>query len=311
MILDYTEIPQANLGGGLQDTFELFARDFLEDLGFEILQHPDRGADGKKDLIVGEVRKGVGGKTIIRWLVSCKHYAHSGKSVSDTDELDINDRVAAHKCQGFLGVYSTLPATSLNTKLHGYGDKIEHEIYDRERIEKELFKHPEGLKLARRYFPISIEKYITQTPKPVKIFNEATAINCEYCGKDLLTTKNGIFVVLSDQNEQKISRSGKKYNPEKYIYFSCKGECDLRLDAKYRAKGLWYTGWEDIDDLMIPTLFLKNIMAYLNQLSDMEFSKEAHEKMKDLYINVFPHIVRELTEEEKERVGSLMEFGIF
>ena len=43
MVLNFTEIPQANLGGGLQGTFELFTRDFLEDIGFEILQNPDRG----------------------------------------------------------------------------------------------------------------------------------------------------------------------------------------------------------------------------------------------------------------------------
>ena len=52
MILDFKEIPQANLGSGLQDTFELFARDFLSYLGYRIIQDPDRGADGKKDLIV-------------------------------------------------------------------------------------------------------------------------------------------------------------------------------------------------------------------------------------------------------------------
>jgi hypothetical protein len=310
MIIDFTEIPQANLGGGLQDTFELFTRDFLEDLGFEIIQHPDRGPDGKKDLIVGEVRSGVGGKTSVRWLVSCKHFAHSGKSVSDTDEPDITDRVAAHKCQGFIGVYSTIPATSLNVKLNGYGDKICHQVYDRERIEKELLKHPLGIKLSRRYFPLSIDKFIVQNPKPVKIFNETTVINCEYCNKDLLTTKNGIFVLLSNPNEEKTSKSGHKYNEEKYVYFSCKGECDMRLEAKYRSKGLWNAGWEDIDDLMIPTLFLKNIMAYVNQLTDQDVSKETHEKMKQLYIRVFPHIVRELTDEEKERVKTIVQFGI-
>lgn len=311
MVLDFKEIPQANLGSGLQDTFELFARDFLEDVGFQIIQHPDRGADGKKDLIVGEVRNGVGGKTQLRWLVSCKHNAHSGKSVSDTDEPDIIDRVAAHKCQGFIGFYSTIPATSLNGKLHGYSDKIEHMVYDREQIEKELLRHPQGIKLARRYFPISTEKYITQNPKPVQIFNETPVIECDYCGKDLLTTKGGIFVVLSDDKEEKTSKSGYKYYEEKDVYFSCKGECDMRLEAKYRKQGLWNSGWEDIDDLMIPTLFLKNIMAYMNQLVDKEISKEAHEKMKQLYIRVFPHIIRELTDEEKRRVKMLTEFGVW
>jgi len=59
MILDFKEIPEANRGTGLQDTFELFTRDFLSFLGYRIVQDPDRGADGKKDLIVDEVIKGI------------------------------------------------------------------------------------------------------------------------------------------------------------------------------------------------------------------------------------------------------------
>ena len=86
MLLDFREIPQANVGGGLQDTFELFTRDFLAYLGYRIVQDPDRGADGKKDLIVDEIIKGITSEYTIRWLVSCKHYAHSGAAVKDSDE---------------------------------------------------------------------------------------------------------------------------------------------------------------------------------------------------------------------------------
>lgn len=82
MLIDFKEIPKANEGSGLQDTFELFARDFLEDYGYLIVQEPDRGADGKKDIIVKESRKGIAGVTEKLWLVSCKHYIHSGKSVT-------------------------------------------------------------------------------------------------------------------------------------------------------------------------------------------------------------------------------------
>jgi len=41
MILDFKEIPQANKGGGLQDTFELFTRDFLQLLGYRIIESPE------------------------------------------------------------------------------------------------------------------------------------------------------------------------------------------------------------------------------------------------------------------------------
>ena len=73
MILNFKEIPEANKGGGLQDTFELFTRDFLSHLGYRIIEDPDRGADGKRDLIVEERVVGLSDEYVIRWLVSCKH----------------------------------------------------------------------------------------------------------------------------------------------------------------------------------------------------------------------------------------------
>jgi hypothetical protein len=54
MIVDFKEIPPANSSDGYQDQFELFARDFLENLGFLIIEQPDRGQDGGKDLLISE-----------------------------------------------------------------------------------------------------------------------------------------------------------------------------------------------------------------------------------------------------------------
>src|SRR3954470_4102261 len=94
--LDFKDIPQANVAIGEQDTFELFAREFLELRGYQVLSGPDRGIDRGRDLIVRETRVGVGGETHVLWLVSCKHKAHSGQSVGLPDEHDIVDRVKSH-----------------------------------------------------------------------------------------------------------------------------------------------------------------------------------------------------------------------
>ena len=102
MILDFKEIPQANGNSGLQDSFELFVRNFLSYLGFIIIEDPDRGADGKRDLIVEEIIHGILKDERKRWLVSCKHYAFSGKAVKDTDESDIRDRLDHYDCSGFI-----------------------------------------------------------------------------------------------------------------------------------------------------------------------------------------------------------------
>ncbi len=52
MIIDFTDIAPSNKGGRNQDSFEQFACAFLEAKGFEIVQRPDRGPDGKKDMII-------------------------------------------------------------------------------------------------------------------------------------------------------------------------------------------------------------------------------------------------------------------
>src|SRR5689334_6215141 len=99
-MIDFKEIPQDG------EYWELFARDFLTELGFTIETSPDRGADGGKDFLVLEALKGNLNTYNFRWLVSCKHFANSGKSVQFGDEPDIADRLAAFGADGFLGFYS-------------------------------------------------------------------------------------------------------------------------------------------------------------------------------------------------------------
>ena len=310
MLLNFKEIPQANTGNGDQDTFELFARDFLEILGYEILQHPDRGADGKKDLIINEVRHGISGKTNIKWLVSCKHHAHSGKSVSDTDEPNITDRVSVHECDGFLGFYSTLPATSLGKNFEGLKKKIAIEAFDRERIEKILLESPEGLRLASRNFPVSFENYRIENPKPAKIFSDDSSIHCEYCNEDLLNTKTGIFVTMRKPTNWESEEH--KTNPYEKAYFSCKGECDYILKSRYMQNGILIDEWSDITDFLSPTTYIKKQMAWMNsfQKEKEEMTDEVFDKLKKLFLNTYPYISREQTTEEKEKVRFYLENGL-
>ncbi|MCT4583116.1 MAG: restriction endonuclease [Flavobacteriales bacterium] len=309
MILDFKEIPKANTGDGDQDTFELFSRDFLEILGYEIIQHPDRGADGKKDLIIQELRQGISGATKIKWLVSCKHYAHSGKSISDTDEPNILDRISVHECDGFFGFYSTLPAASLGKNFEGLKKKTSIEYFDRERIEKILLESPEGIRLASRYFPISFEKYKVENPKPAKIFSDNSSIHCEYCNEDLLKTKNGIFVTMRKPTDWKAKVH--KQNPYEKAYFSCKGKCDAILKDKYMQEEILLDEWADITDYLSPTTYIKKQMAWMNsfQKDGEEATDEVFEKLKKLFLNAFPYISREQTTEEKENVKFYLQNG--
>lgn len=158
-IIDFKEIPEAHIASGKQDSFEMFSRDFFECLGYRILSNPDRGADGGKDIVVEEKRVGPGGENTVKWLVSCKHKAHSGNTVKPTDDPNIRDRVEANQCDGFIGFYSTIPSSGLNNIILGLNKKIETQIFDKEKIEGHLLKTPKGVNLAKRYFPLSIKKW--------------------------------------------------------------------------------------------------------------------------------------------------------
>jgi hypothetical protein len=162
-VLDFKEIPQANLANGKQDEFELFARDFLVYLGYKIISEPDRGQDGGKDILIQECRTGIGGETKVVWLVSCKHFAHSnqgkGKAVGVDDEINVSDRLSSSKCDGFIGFYSTIASSGLNQKLKEISEdkRKEYQLFHRGNIEYSLFRFTEGLQVARRYFPKSMK----------------------------------------------------------------------------------------------------------------------------------------------------------
>jgi hypothetical protein len=109
--VDFKEIPSAQGGQEGQDAWALFTREFFAALHIDIEEGPDRGPDSGRDLVIAEVRKGVLGSGRHRWLISCKHFAPSKKSVSIRDEPDILGRVRRFKADGFIGFYSTIPSS--------------------------------------------------------------------------------------------------------------------------------------------------------------------------------------------------------
>ena len=301
-ILDFREIPEAHLASGEQDRFEMFARDFLEYLGYRILSSPARGADGGKDLIVEERRVGVGGETLVKWLVSCKHKAHSGESVKPSDDSNIRDRVEANGCRGFIGFYSTLPSSGLSSNISGLSGLIETQIFDKEKIESKLIGSAKGLELAQRYFPESIKKWQIDNPTPVKIFAEEPKLQCAYCHKDLLNPDLSGIIVLWERVQKDYEKEPQYYED---IYWCCKGHCDKSLSASRKGRG-WIDGWEDIPDLIIPHVFIKWVTVSLNELKDgCQYSEEAFKKFKHFLLNIYPFVTRDLTSKEKERVETL------
>lgn len=138
-------------------------------------------------------------------------------------------------------------------------------------------------------------------PKPVKIFSDEPALNCEFCGRNLLEEGiKGNFIVFKN-NDGKFA----------CIKFACK-EHDSIVTKKEISQNLNYSGWDDIDDMLIPTIWIKKLMAFMNELysSRESISNEYFEDVKKLFLNTFPYVTREMSKEELERVSSLLSLDI-
>lgn len=302
-VLDFKEIRSSNVGGSKQDSFELFARDFLSFMGLEVIEHPSRGPDGGRDLIVRESRRGVAGTTTVRWLVSCKHNARSGKAVGINDEPSVLERTEASNCQGFLGFYSTLPSTGLVRRLREL-KAVETNWFDGEQIESRLMRSTQGLVIAKRYFPRSIAHWTTEHPKPAKLGVGAEKLLCRSCGRDLLRQMRikgpARSLVTFWKNE------GDKGRRIDDLYWTCKNGCDFQLAGTWKPAGLCYTGWADLSDFRIPTHFLRTVMVFANKLYQHEIGGVAFEKFKTLLCALFPLVARDLTADEKEELDDLI-----
>ena len=300
-IIDFKEIPKANVANGNQDVFELFAREFFHALGFFVLEDPDRGQDGGRDIIISEKRTGIINDTEIRWLVSCKHKIHSGSAVNVSDEEDISDRIQFHRCDGFIGFYSTVVSSPLNRKFEALKDKYQIEIFDREKIERILLENRAVNKLIRRFFPQSYNEIELKSPS--NLLSKYEPLRCKVCGKDLLHRDmldkyEGIVVFVQDMDYYRCNAGKNKYTE---VYCVCKGICDRKMEAIAR--------WNDISDLVIPIQFLKFVLAIMNRIREYEdvYTDEAYGDLKNIIISLAQITMKGQSEKDINRVKSLLE----
>ena len=104
--------------------------------------HPQwsgKGPDQGRDIIISERATGYLNTFERRWLVQCKHFAHSGKSVGRNDVGSVVDDCRQVN-YGYFLVCSTQPSASLVTKLDEIRDRPENglaiKIWDGVDIEK-------------------------------------------------------------------------------------------------------------------------------------------------------------------------------
>jgi hypothetical protein len=110
-MLNFKELPSDGI------KFEQLIRELFIRSEFEV-HWTGVGPDGGRDLVVTEKVTGPLAPFERKWLISCKHFAHSGKSVGLEDVRDITDACRAVNATGFLLVCSTQPSSSVVRRLH-------------------------------------------------------------------------------------------------------------------------------------------------------------------------------------------------
>lgn len=302
-MIDYKEL--SNDG----EQWELFARDFFEALGYTIDNPPDRGADGGKDLLISESIKGRFSSYTFKWLVSCKNFIKSNKSVNEReDEVNILERCKSFKADGFIGFYSTIASSGLNHRLAQLKKEREiqdYKIFDGIYIENILMNY--GLtKIILRYFPESYKKI-----RPLhKITSEFVSLKCDCCGRDLFEdVETGLqnSVIASAERV----KNGVTYIEDSYV--ACKGRCDEKLEQECRRHGCG-TLWNDLTDLANPIYYLYYVMCLINRLQDKDhyvYSKKAIENEKKLLMAMGQKVFHEVTDEERQSLSEMIQLGIF
>jgi hypothetical protein len=146
-MIDFTELPEDGV------SFEQLIREMFIREGYDV-HWTGVGPDGGRDLVVIEKVKGPLSYFERKWLIQCKHKAHSGKSVG-LNELDgIVDACRAIGAEGFLLACSTQPSASLVKRLEELNQTmgIVTAFWDSIEIEKRLFQ-PNSFPLIHIFFP--------------------------------------------------------------------------------------------------------------------------------------------------------------
>ena len=140
------------------DDFELLIRELLYNKGLEVYWS-GKGPDGGKDLLCIERYKSNFKDVKKRWLIQCKHNAHSGNSVGVNDLGSISNACRQHNAEGYILVCSTYPSSSVVNMLDGIEqhEKISTGFWDYQTIERQLMT-PNNWSLISRFFPKSVLK---------------------------------------------------------------------------------------------------------------------------------------------------------
>lgn len=148
-MIDFAELPINGI------KFEQLIRELFICEGFETYW-TGVGSDNARDLIIIEKVVGSLSNFQRKWLVSCKHNAHSQKAVGRNEINNIIDDCKSIGAEGFILACTTYPSSSLVKRLEEIEEnqKILTKIWDCITLERKLTR-PHTFKILKSFLPKS------------------------------------------------------------------------------------------------------------------------------------------------------------
>jgi hypothetical protein len=139
------------------EQFEDLCEDLFKAMGYNDPppERSGRGPDRGRDLIVTEHRGSdiLGAPRRFRWLVECKTFAKSNKSVQPQDIGSIVEKLLIHNADGYLLVTTTIPSTMVESYITAIDRDerlgFEATYWAKPRLTEELLKHRH---ICEKYF---------------------------------------------------------------------------------------------------------------------------------------------------------------
>ncbi len=126
------------------ENFELLCEDLVQSMGYKIEEKVSRGPDGGKDIIaVYSIKDPAGFSETHRYLIECKHFAVSNKSVTEEDIGNVVLRMSANACGRYLLITSTVPSEKARKQLSTLSNigNYKAEVWSKGDLRRLLFEY--------------------------------------------------------------------------------------------------------------------------------------------------------------------------
>ena len=135
--------------------FENFCMHLLQTIGLNIPVQPAIGADSGRDIVCEEPSRFA--SRGYRWLVSCKHFSASRRSVGVNNDEAKPHKLIEHGCNGFMFFFSTAYTEGFRSSVDSICRNInsQYKIFNSYDIEHILLSALKFYPLIRQYFPKS------------------------------------------------------------------------------------------------------------------------------------------------------------